>query len=567
MENLIFCASIVVFFAFVFIQGKVSEQKSSKWMKERMRLLYGEKPTKEMKIERFAKVPSYYLHHKKEGQIDDITWHDLSMDEVYRRLDYTYSGIGEEYLYYMLRSPDCDPEKIQDVQTICDYFAENEKERLKLQYLFRKLGNTGKYSLYDYIAYLGNLKKISLAREILTDALFVVFAAVMFVWFAPGLVLFLGLLFWQLFTYFKQKNEIEPYITSVVYVLRMLDTAKSMEEMKLPVCENRLAKLKECRKYLNQGSSLHFLFLYPGGKTGSGNPLDVIFDYIRMMFHLDIIVFHYTVKEMKRKEDVIDELITQLGFFDAGISIMMYRASLKGAYCEPSVSKECALSVTDVYHPLLDEPVANSIVTNRGVLLTGSNASGKSTFLKAVALSALFAQSMGFVCAKAYTAPSFLILSSMALSDSVSGGDSYYMAEIKAMKRIMDASRKEDIPILVFVDEVLRGTNTVERIAASTQILRYLAKDNLICFAATHDVELTHLLEDVYDNYHFREEIDGDDITFSYLLQNGRATTRNAIRLLSIMGYEESVIRNATDMAENFLQNGRWKSTLTEEKG
>ena len=567
MENLIFCASIVVFFAFVFVQGKVSEQKSSKWMKERMRLLYGEKPTKEMKIERFAKVPSYYLHHKKEGQIDDITWHDLSMDEVYRRLDYTYSGIGEEYLYYMLRTPDCDPEKIQDVQTICDYFAENEKERLELQYRFRQLGNTGKYSLYDYITYLGNLKKISLVREILTDALFVVFAAVMFVWFAPGLVLFLGLLFWQLFTYFKQKNEIEPYITSVVYVLRMLDMAKSVEEMKLPVCEKRLAKLRECRKYLNQGSSLHFLFLYPGGKTGSGNPLDVIFDYIRMMFHLDIIVFHYTVKEMKRKEEVIDELITQLGFLDAGISIMMYRASLKGAYCKPSVSKECAISVTDVYHPLLDEPVANSISTSRGVLLTGSNASGKSTFLKAVALSALFAQSMGFTCAKAYAAPSFLILSSMALSDNVSGGDSYYMAEIKAMKRIMDASRKKDTPILVFVDEVLRGTNTVERIAASTQILRYLAKENLICFAATHDVELTHLLEDVFDNYHFREEIVGNDITFSYLLQHGRATTRNAIMLLSIMGYEEGVIESAGKMAEDFLQTGKWKSSLTEEKG
>ena len=567
MENLIFCASIVVFFAFVFVQGKVSEQKSSKWMKERMRLLYGEKPTKEMKIERFAKVPSYYLHHKKEGQIDDITWHDLSMDEVYRRLDYTYSGIGEEYLYYMLRTPDCDPEKIQDVQAICDYFAENEKERLELQYLFRQLGNTGKYSLYDYITYLGNLKKISLVREILTDALFVVFAAVMFVWFAPGLVLFLGLLFWQLFTYFKQKNEIEPYITSVVYVLRMLDMAKSVEEMKLPVCEKRLAKLRECRKHLNQGSSLHFLFLYPGGKTGSGNPLDVIFDYIRMMFHLDIIVFHYTVKEMKRKEEVIDELITQLGFLDAGISIMMYRASLKGAYCKPSVSKECAISVTDVYHPLLDEPVANSISTSRGVLLTGSNASGKSTFLKAVALSALFAQSMGFACAKAYAAPSFLILSSMALSDNVSGGDSYYMAEIKAMKRIMDASRKKDTPILVFVDEVLRGTNTVERIAASTQILRYLAKENLICFAATHDVELTHLLEDVFDNYHFREEIVGNDITFSYLLQHGRATTRNAIMLLSIMGYEEGVIESAGKMAEDFLQTGKWKSSLTEEKG
>ena len=165
--------------------------------------------------------------------------------------------------------------------------------------------------------------------------------------------------------------------------------------------------------------------------------------------------------------------------------------------------------------------MVNSIVAKRGVLLTGSNASGKSTFLKAVALSAVFAQAIGLVCAKAYSAPAFLMFSSMSLSDNVSLGDSYYMAEIKSMKRIMDATNCNKAPILVFVDEVLRGTNTVERIAASTQILRYFAKESLICFAATHDVELTHLLEDVYDNYHFREEIVGDDITFSYLLQQG----------------------------------------------
>lgn len=566
MENLVFVVSILGFFAFVFIQGKILERKKSKWLRERMRLLYGEKPTKEMKIERFDKVPGYYLHHKKEGQIDDITWHDLSMDEVYHRLDYTYSSIGEEYLYYMLRTPDNDLAKIEDVHTVCDYFEKNEKERLELQYLFHKLGNTGKYSLYEYIAYLGNLEKVSLAGEIVIDALFAVFGAMMFVWFEAGLVLFLGLLFWQLFSYFRQKNKIEPYITSVVYILRMLDAAKELEEMKLPICGCHLDKIKKCRRKLDKGSSLHFLFLYPGGKTGSGNPLDVIFDYIRMMLHLDIIVFHYTVKQMQSKEKDIDDLITELGFFEASVSVMMYRASLKEVWCKPVFSKECTLSVTEVYHPLLERPVVNSIVAKRGVLLTGSNASGKSTFLKAVALSAVFAQAIGLVCAKAYSAPAFLMFSSMSLSDNVSLGDSYYMAEIKSMKRIMDATDRNKTPILVFVDEVLRGTNTVERIAASTQILRYFAKESLICFAATHDVELTHLLEDVYDNYHFREEIVGDDITFSYLLQQGRATTRNAIKLLSIMGYEESVIESAGKIAEDFLRTGKWKSSLTEEK-
>ena len=77
------------------------------------------------------------------------------------------------------------------------------------------------------------------------------------------------------------------------------------------------------------------------------------------------------------------------------------------------------------------------------------------------------------------------------------------------MKRIFDALSKES-PVMVFVDEVLRGTNTQERIAASTQILRKLSTENALCFAATHDIELTQLLEDVMDNYHFSEQIQED---------------------------------------------------------
>ena len=133
------------------------------------------------------------------------------------------------------------------------------------------------------------------------------------------------------------------------------------------------------------------------------------------------------------------------------------------------------------------------------------------------------------------------------------------MVEIKALKRILDLlSDGEEYPVLCFVDEVLRGTNTVERIAASTEILRSMAQKSCICFAATHDIELTHLLEGIYSNYHFEEEIKDNDILFSYKILNGRATTRNAIRLLGIMGYDEGIIREAEERANTFLKTGRW---------
>ena len=128
------------------------------------------------------------------------------------------------------------------------------------------------------------------------------------------------------------------------------------------------------------------------------------------------------------------------------------------------------------------------------MLLTGSNASGKSTFLKTVALGAIMAQTINTCPADHYEACFFHICSSMALRDDLDSGESYYIVEIKSLKRILDQAGQ--YPLLCFVDEVLRGTNTVERIAASTQILKSLGRKNLICFAATHDSELKELLKD-----------------------------------------------------------------------
>ena len=111
-----------------------------------------------------------------------------------------------------------------------------------------------------------------------------------------------------------------------------------------------------------------------------------------------------------------------------------------------------------------------------------------------------------------------------------------------------------------FVDEVLRGTNTIERIAASSKILKTLTSERSLCFAATHDVELTYILESIYTNYHFEEEVREEDIYFSYELHKGRAMTRNAIKLLKIMGYENNLVQEAEELASHFIEKGYWES-------
>ena len=146
----------------------------------------------------------------------------------------------------------------------------------------------------------------------------------------------------------------------------------------------------------------------------------------------------------------------------------------------------------------------------------------------------------------------------MALKDNVLSNESYYIVEIKSLKRILD-SVDDSIPSLCFVDEILRGTNTIERIASSSEVLKSLSEDNCICFAATHDIELTYLLEDKFNNYHFEENITDNDIRFDYKLYKGRAESRNTIKLLSFMGYSDEIVKRAQERAEKFVCTGKWQ--------
>ena len=153
----------------------------------------------------------------------------------------------------------------------------------------------------------------------------------------------------------------------------------------------------------------------------------------------------------------------------------------------------------------------------------------------------------------------------MALRDDLESGESYYIVEIRSLKRILEEAAGEG-KILCIIDEVLRGTNTIERIGASSRILAKLSAKNVLPFAATHDIELSYILEDLYENYHFEEEVREHDVVFNYLLKKGRVTTRNAIRLLEMIGYDKEIIQSAKEAVREFEAQGIWRKIEDREK-
>lgn len=562
MEYLIFWGAMGLIILFLAGQGILADRRERKRFERKLYESYGKRPDKEYKVERFVRIPGYYEHHRRPGQIDDITWDDLSMDQVFIRLNYTISSSGEEVLYHMLRTPAQSQEELQYFDNVVTYFMEHQEQRVAFQKIMRNLGDTGKFSLYDYLEYLHTLGNRSNARDTLVNLLYIPAVMALFVRLPLGLAAIVILMVYNIATYMGIKREIEPYITSLAYIARLLGAARDTAGLKLPVCERENRLLMQGKRALDKSQRGSFWVFSKAGAATGGSPLDVLLDYVRMAFHVDLIFFNRMLREIGIHGEEVDQLITTLGYMESAVSIAMYRASLDAegyAWCRPKLQGE-TLAAEQLYHPLIDHPVKNSITAGRGVLLTGSNASGKSTFLKTTALGALMAQTLYMVLADSYSAPMYRIYSSMSLRDDLESGESYYIVEIKSLKRILDAVKEENPwPVLCFVDEVLRGTNTVERIAAATQILISLTGTGVLCFAATHDIELTELLSGLYDNYHFEEEIRNGDILFNYTLREGRASSRNAIRLLEIMGYDDSIIQRAQKQAEDFLGQGIWK--------
>ncbi len=201
-------------------------------------------------------------------------------------------------------------------------------------------------------------------------------------------------------------------------------------------------------------------------------------------------------------------------------------------------------------HPLLSDDVRvdNDVdVGPRGTFLmvTGSNMSGKSTLLRAIGLNVILAQTGGPACAKSLKLPPLRVQTTMQVYDSLEQGLSHFMAELTRLKAVVVAARRASAepPILLYLlDDVLQGTNTAERQIAARRIISHLLGENAIGTVTTHDLSLaeTEELSAAHQSVHFTEAVekttDGPRLSFDYKLRPGIATSRNALKLVEIVG-------------------------------
>lgn len=265
----------------------------------------------------------------------------------------------------------------------------------------------------------------------------------------------------------------------------------------------------------------------------------------------DFTTYDQVMKGLKEHLHQYEVLFSFVGEVDLCIALASFRASLP-FWCRPVLTLEGPLVMADMYHPLLTEPVTNSFSMERNWILTGSNATGKSTFLKGVAVNVLLGQSMGICAASSAVIPDLMVVTSMAVRDDILSGESYYMKEIRYLERMVRmVSQPGGRRVFCGIDEILKGTNTAERVAASLAILHFLMEQSCLAMVATHDIELARRLDGPYENKSFGERLGESDVTFDYKLQEGINCSKNAIRLLSIIGFPEEILAEAQKNLQN----------------
>ena len=540
-------ALIVIILILLALSGYRLSQEEKRQTVSRIRNSFGKASTRKLSSERKNALEKLLeMKAPKEAasdHIDELTWSDTGMEDIFLQMDNCLSAAGEEYLYTKLHDIGSSDEELTRTDCIVSELYKDEELRVSLGSSLHELGFVKDKTLPEYLDHIVNSEKFTNPYfHILADIYYIAVIAVLIFKPVIGAVLLVVLIIVQMSSYFSLRRSAEEKLNGITMIMRLSCMEKSLPAGADGETGKLIDSLKEDLKSISTKKGLSAFVLSSGPNSGNGL-FSMLLTYINLLFHFDLIASAFLLSGIKKDKDKILGAYDKTGFLDMCMSISSYRAFLesKGAFCTPVFTEEKTISIKEGFNPLIEKPVANDASNSGGVLITGSNASGKSTYMRMIAVNAILAQTVATCCAKEYKASHFRIYSSIAVNDSILKGESYFMAEIKSLKRIVDAAESEGRPVICFIDEILRGTNTSERIAAASSVLKFLADLNVITFAATHDIELTILIADKYENVHFSENITEDDVTFTYVLEKGPTKSRNAIALLKKTGFPASV--------------------------
>lgn len=374
-------------------------------------------------------------------------------------------------------------------------------------------------------------------------------------------ILFLSLVI----AYFISSNNILLSYITYIFILNLLILGRYMKQIQIEIDKTsaidiiinqyslllqkieeevfqseKLIALQQKLRYQNSNASLHLKKL-----SGLFSSMDSISNFVTATFFNGTVLFNLhvlkaLVKWKKEHHHVLEQWLEVIGEFEA-LNSLANNSYNNPEFVFPKLNSDYKIDFLELSHPLLNPEtrVGNAVTFHPQsfVILTGSNMSGKSTFLRSLGVNMVLGGIGAAVCAKGANIHPLPILVSMRLSDSLSDSESYFFAEIKRLKQIMD--NLEEKPAFILLDEILRGTNSDDKRNGTIEVVKKVIAKKAIGAIATHDIEVcltTNDYPNILKNQCFEVEIVNDDLHFDYKLRNGICRNKSATFLMQKMG-------------------------------
>lgn len=340
----------------------------------------------------------------------------------------------------------------------------------------------------------------------------------------------------------KDKGEAINLFHSVKYSVKAYSSILSSiedEEFKAPLLTELKGKLKDnsgisCK---NEMKKLSSLLDWVGDSSANA-----YFFILNVIAFADVFILFNLNKWRSINGKKIENWLAVMGEFDALSSIANLSFDHED-WCFGKIKEEKIARGTAIAHPLIGERAVSNdyeLVSPKQItLITGSNMSGKSTFLRAVGINLILTYIGAPTCASSFSCGIMNVYTCMRTKDNLEESISSFYAEILRIKLIMEACKKGE-KIFFLLDEIFKGTNSKDRHTGATVLIKQLVEGGVIGLLSTHDLDLCDLEKEMkeVENYNFREYYEDNKIKFDYKLRKGKSTTQNAVYLMRLAGIE-----------------------------
>ncbi|MDY4788180.1 MAG: hypothetical protein SO253_02540 [Bacilli bacterium] len=453
---------------------------------------------------------------------------DLDLDYLFSLINCGYTYKGKKILFEHLTEPKfSDSEIINRQQAVKEMFEKHNVFNKKFQ-AYSKMKKSRKIS-YNFENYL--FKEKNKYQDIYLLLLLIGFIDILGIIF--NIFPWWSILILFIFNYLvknKQKQELDEYLTALDSLSLTFETYNNLASLintEKFECEY-LVSLKE--QLLKGQIAFKKLIFINNLANFVKNPFtDFIFSGF---FALVGNVYTLFIKWGKKYKNDLYQSIDAIAAIEEIISLTTINEVFPSS--TPTLINKTKIAFTNLSHPLIKNYVSNDVnFSKNSVVITGSNMSGKTTYLRSIGINLVLALNGANILASSGQFTNIKIFTSMRVHDDVNKGISTFYAEIKRIKSMIEYS-KTNQPMICLIDEIFKGTNSLDRIKGATEGINKLTKDNVIIIVSTHDFELCNL--DNIVNYHFEEYYENDEIHFTYKLQDDRCKTSNAIFLMKLAG-------------------------------